>query len=470
MIASRLAALLALAPAAARAAPPLDEAATEAVVADVRALQDDVAAMRALPFRSPVPVSLEDGAQVREHMMADLDDPDHADEVAAFGATLALFRFGPADLDVRKVYADILEESIAGYYDPDDRRLVLVVREGQPFDDGLDRRGPEGVAASHELVHALQDQHFDLWRLQDRDFSDDDVQIALSALIEGDATWSMMLFSTPEIRLMPQLIDLAAELEAFGAGDAAAAPGSALAAAPPLFASSLLFPYVHGLVFARDAWVSTSDFSAIDAAFAAPPLSSEQILHPEKFLTARPDWPTRLRLDERAAALDAAVGVADVGARAEDTNTLGEVGIRWLLESVPEAARAAVTSASAGWDGDRYRVWRGADGGVFGAWATTWDRPSDAREFSEAIRGWVRHARAGGGSHEARAGGWTTWAHDGRAWAVGLDGRDVHVLIDVPEPALGALQASLRDLPRGELRTLDQAAPAKGTAREADGG
>jgi hypothetical protein len=215
--------------------------------------------------------------------------------------------------------------------------------------------------------------------------------------------------------------------------------------------------------------VNSGDFSTLDASFRAPPLSTEQILHPEKYLSARPDWPVRLDLDARATALDGAVGVTEGGPGVVDTNTLGEAGIRWLLETMPSTPRATVARAAEGWDGDRYRVWR-EDAAVFGAWTTTWDRAADAREFRDAITGWVHHASGVQTAGRAVGAGWTAWTQGGRTWAIGVEGRDVHVLIDVPEAAVAGLTGALHAVPRAELRTLDQAGPAKGTAREADGG
>ena len=75
---------------------------------------------------------------------------------------------------------------VQGYYSIKDKTLFL-------YDDIKDNY-QQGVLI-HEMVHALQDQHFDLAKLKSRlhlDKYDDDAELALAALIEGDATFTMI--------------------------------------------------------------------------------------------------------------------------------------------------------------------------------------------------------------------------------------------------------------------------------------
>ncbi|HTF55874.1 MAG TPA: hypothetical protein VK661_01280 [Planctomycetota bacterium] len=106
--------------------------------------------------------------------------------------------------------------------------------------------------------------------------------------------------------------------------------------------------------------------------YARPPESTEQILHPEKYLK-----------EERPAALDMKPLEDFFASRKSDPvyrTTLGELGAAILIESLQEKPRP---EAAAGWGGDRLMAW--AEGGkVLVVWATAWDREEDAREFEDA--------------------------------------------------------------------------------------
>ena len=73
-----------------------------------------------------------------------------------------------------------------GYYDPAAKRLVLFSDVKGSYQKGV---------LIHELVHALQDQHFNLQKLGAKLHQADennDEALALSALIEGDASLAMV--------------------------------------------------------------------------------------------------------------------------------------------------------------------------------------------------------------------------------------------------------------------------------------
>src|SRR5262249_31662498 len=74
------------------------------------------------------------------------------------------------------------DKSLQGYYSPKEKRLYL-------YDD-LSGAYEKGVLI-HEMVHALQDQHFGLQQLHQGAFGSD-AELALAALVEGDATFTMI--------------------------------------------------------------------------------------------------------------------------------------------------------------------------------------------------------------------------------------------------------------------------------------
>src|SRR5262249_43541499 len=111
-------------------------------------------------------------------------------------------------------------------------------------------------------------------------------------------------------------------------------------------------------------------WDALNEAYRRPPLSTEQVLHPEKY-KAKPDPPTAIDLGK----LDVGPGWKELG-----RNVVGEMQLGVLLR------RHGGKNAAAGWDGDRYAVFEGPDGRLGLVWLSTWDSEDEAREF---LRGYV---------------------------------------------------------------------------------
>ena len=127
--------------------------------------------------------------------------------------------------------------------------------------------GPaDRATVAHEAIHALQDQEWDLNALKDAIPDEElDRELALRALVEGDATLGMSMW-----------------ISRFGADLADAEPpdipeGASLEELPPVLAQSLISPYLDGFTFligpfGRHGW------DAVDAIWSRPPVSTEQIL------------------------------------------------------------------------------------------------------------------------------------------------------------------------------------------------
>ncbi|MEM1417134.1 MAG: hypothetical protein AAGH15_19710 [Myxococcota bacterium] len=409
-----------VAPVEAVADPPGSRPATDAEARLLARLLAETETLRGLRFTGPVAFTVQTPRAIAQSLTADLEE-EELEETRFVYATLGLL--DPAT-DVRALLASVVADQVVGYYDTERERLVV-------RDDVLDtlRRPGEGEAQMvlvHELVHALQDQRFGL--PDDEDDLDSDAANAFRGLAEGDATLTMALrgalrsaggLAVAEERRRFVLsrfgerlgaVDTETLLEAF------AAPGQdALADAPTILRTTLVMPYLYGLRFcARLA--SNGDFTRIDAAFRAPPGSSELVMHPEKYLAgegfdaiALPALPS----------LDAA-GWEEV---AEDTLGELELGVFLGRRAGDVIGRGAVDrGAAAGWSGDRLRIYRRGEAGA-AVWLTSWD---DAREASEA---------------EAAVLGART-ERQGRALVVlmGLDEAEGAAVLETLEPALATLQ------------------------------
>lgn len=97
-----------------------------------------------------------------------------------WSAALQLLGLLPLDSDSRSASIDEGSDSIAGYYNPDQRRITLVRRD-EPQNDW------SAVSLfAHELVHALQDQSLGLHELGRRLPQAWDGRFAHDSLIEGE--------------------------------------------------------------------------------------------------------------------------------------------------------------------------------------------------------------------------------------------------------------------------------------------
>jgi hypothetical protein len=337
--------------------------------------------VRGLTARRPVPSGVIGEGALQGKMTEALREDLPPGEMKALEAGLKAFGLLPETLDLASYYPKLLSSQVAGYYDPARRYLALVQREGGLLGKGAgeEESAAEDMVLIHELVHALQDQHFDLQKFAPADPMSD-AATARAALVEGDATLAMMSYMTSvNVEEMPGIAEAMERWMSDPAQIAAAMPdmpgGAELARAPAFIRDSLLFGYLRGLTFSLNA-KKRGGQKLLDYAFSTdPPRSSEQILHPEKWHGRRDDpvvlvWP------------DLSAALVGYGKTAE--GELGEATVATLLrEGMEDDAKA--TAAAAGWGGDRFAVYE-KDGRRILVWLTEWDSEADARELVSAVR------------------------------------------------------------------------------------
>ncbi len=203
----------------------------------------------------------------------------HADEVA-----LKMFGFIPQDYDLRQSTVDLLTEQAAAFYDYDRKRLFLLADSSQ---------SAETVTLSHELSHALADQHFDLGNFMDDTPSNDDENLAHAAVVEGEATWLMMAYTLKQSGKAPEPTPemLRSVVES---SQASMTDYPELKNAPLYIQQSLLFPYTTGTDF-FDAVYRRLGKAAFARVFTEPPVDSAQVMHPELYFShvkaAHPELP-----------------------------------------------------------------------------------------------------------------------------------------------------------------------------------
>ena len=367
-----------------------------------------VVALRGLSSRSKVQRGVLSRTQIGAKLRERVDEEYTAAEVSAETRVLRRLGLLPVGLDYKKLLIDLLMEQVAGFYDPKLKRLYIA--DWLP----LDMQRP---AIAHELEHALQDQHFDLLALTKPIKDDGDRQLAHAALVEGDGTAVMLELQAQSMRLpVEQLPDLVSQL---GEQLLHGAPGQtpAFDGAPTYVRDTLIFPYLEGLRFVM-ALRRGKPWSRIDAAFKQPPSSTEQILHPDRYLS-----------HDEPVLIDAAP-LAQLAPRKEiRRDVMGELGLRILFRTrLPEPQADA---AAAGWGGDRLVAYASDDRPVpVLVDRSAWDTELDAKEAFDAFAalfGKITGAKAAATETSARY-----VDTNGEVWRVERRGADLVVLLGAP--------------------------------------
>jgi hypothetical protein len=324
-------------------------------------IRAEVVAIRGLqPTADVDPVTI-DEAQLRANLEAEFDATYAAAALKDTEDLLITLGLLPPGSSLRAITLDFQGGQVAGYYSPEKDELFVVNRSGVigPVDEST---------YSHEFTHQLQDQHVDLDGLGIDAADQSDRALARLALVEGDATSVQTSWMTANLDAKELGEVFAAALDPVAL--------EALQRAPRYLRDTALFPYQDGLAFVTRL-LANGGYPAVDAAFADPPDSTEQILHPDKYFER--EQPINVTLPQ---ILVGGVGPAWTEA---GQDTLGELILRiWLSEG--GVATADARTAAAGWGGDRIALLRTADGGVGVILRSAWDSAADADEFAAAAR------------------------------------------------------------------------------------
>jgi len=220
------------------------------------------------------------------------------------------------------------------------------------------------MTLAHEYTHALQDQHYDLQKLLPSKSTDDDRDFGVRSLVEGDATISGLLYAQ---RFMSQQ-DYQKMLD-----ESKNAPTDVIDRAPRYIRDSLYFPYEQGVQFVITLGI-LNGYGPINKALHDPPVSSEQILHPEKYTDNPRDLP-------KPVALPPLTDTLGTGWTMPLNGTLGEFDLQVMLE---ENNATDADTAAAGWGGGVYNYYENGDKSL-AIFNTVWDTKKDADEFDIAI-------------------------------------------------------------------------------------
>ncbi len=257
------------------------------VLGQMDEIQQQVMAIRGLDMSTELkrdlmtPEELQD--KVINDFFADYTDEDALQDSKVL-STLGLIEEG---FDLKQFYLDLYSEQIAGYYDSETKDMYVIA--GEKFG------GMERMTYAHEFNHVLQDQNYDLengMKLNE-DYCKEDTEYcaAVSALIEGDSVSAEQAWFIKHSTRQDQQ-DLFSFQEDY--------TSPVYDAAPAYMKEDFLFPYTLGYDFVQGL-IEQGDWAAVDAAYLNPPVTTEMILHPEKYPD---DKPVTVEMPDLAAVLD----------------------------------------------------------------------------------------------------------------------------------------------------------------------
>lgn len=324
-----------------------------------------VARLRQLPERRPTPVSFDDDTTF--HAIADRKAKREAIQPTPIdvpGVQLGLgLIFAARGAGRAPSFGSLHRSQMVAFYDEFTHQVHVRARARQEADVPF--------VVAHELGHALQFQHFRTPEVAN--VTDEDARLARLSLLEGDAMLTMAAFAADEnqLPLSRVLVRVAAGALEASLRDyrSSIEQSPELRAAPPFQRERLTFPYQAGASFVAQVH-RAGGFALVNRLYDSPPVSTEQVLHPEKYLAGEAPVPVR-------------APPAPAGWQVLRSGHVGELLLGAMLDVCNE--RPVSREAAMGWGGDAFTVAsRGEQGSLL--LVTTWDSTEDARQFERAMR------------------------------------------------------------------------------------
>jgi hypothetical protein len=395
----------------------------DSVLDEIDAIQNRVSTVRDLKPTGPISRDLMGRDDLRAYLENSFLEDVTPEEIESNQYRWEILGYIDPGYDLIHAYLEVLTEQVLGFYAIDKKTLYLISEQEH-------LTASDVLTISHELTHALQDQHFDLKANFNARETENDQIMAYQALTEGDAVLSSLLYGR-------QYMSTAQLFDAFQSESAGGS--SVLDTAPLVIRRELLFPYTAGVDFVADRYAD-GQWDAVNRVWENPPQSTEQVLHPAKY--AAGEGPIAVSVPDMAARLGPEW-------RELEENTQGELDWQILIEQFADAPTGA--EAAAGWGGDRFRLLRrDADGALIFAARTAWDSDPDARQFFEAYQRVTRgrHGASLQTSPERTVRTTAELAQRGDRWeaqagaysyAMELDGSRVNLVISTGPAAAGVL-------------------------------
>jgi hypothetical protein len=283
----------------------------------------------------------------------------------------------------------LLSEQVAGQYNQETKEMDVI--QGSGFG------GTERLTYAHEYTHALQDQNYDIENglnySSEACEEDSERCAAIQALLEGDASMLELdwFYNYATSQDLTDIQNFYQDYES-----------PVYDNAPAFLQEDFLFPYVYGQGFVEYLY-DIGGWDAINAAYSNLPVSTEQILHPERYPNDVPNNPDHPDLSP----------ILGDQWRELDSGVMGEWYTYLILAHGRDPnARLDDTEAqiaSDGWEGDIYIVYYNDDEeAVLVIMHTVWESDNDARQFFDAFR---QHSTARFGTPLTSDSNQVNWSH-----------------------------------------------------------
>ena len=336
---------------------------------NVQNIFDQVQIIRDLKTKKPVTVGIKDTKELNSFLIKTFKE-DYPD-VDMKKDYLSLLHFGliKKGTDLKKTFLNLYTEQIAGFYDNKTRELYVI---DNPKITSLE----SSIVISHELTHALQDQYFDLTKFI-KSATTQDKSLARLSLIEGEAMLSSVEYMSKSL-VSGGLESLRAIGELLKNPIGGSFSSDALSQTPGFLVEQMIFPYTEGMKFTSYIKENSGDWAGLNQVYNKPPLSTEQIMHPEKYIAD--EKPVEIKIDEKL--------LKDKNYSFIKKDTLGEFFLlNYFLEYLGEDESK---QASSGWGGDTSILFSDKKDNTLMIYTSVWDTPKDAKEFFDSYKSALR--------------------------------------------------------------------------------
>ena len=317
---------------------------------------------RGLSFFHPIEVEFLSEADFKEEVTSkeeDLTDEDREEIEQATGMLRAIGLI-EGDVDLFKEVNELQGSSVIGLYSFEDERIRI---RGKKLDPAV------RSTLVHELVHALQDQHFDIGKHKEELDEDDEStssETAYDALIEGDASRVETAYRESLNKKQRAALDKA---QAKSSRDSS----QQTADVPEIFKTLLGAPYALGEGMLRLA-IQLDGNDSVDRLFRNPPSTEEHLLDP---------W-TLIEDDQDA--VKVGEPKLDKGDDEFDSGDFGALG--WYVVLAERLPLVDALDAVDGWGGDSYVAFERDDVSCVRA-NYRGDSKRELAEMDSALRKWV---------------------------------------------------------------------------------
>ena len=288
-----------------------------------------------LPAKAPLKKSIRTKPEIRAYLVAEQKKDEPPSKQYVDQRSLEAFGFIPKNFPLESFLLNLLTDQIAGLYDPRTKSFFIA--------DWIPPAEQKPVMA-HELTHALDDEYFHLEKWQKAVQSNDDASMARDAVVEGSALAAMVDYSFEDMHIsIRTLPDISPLIETGMASEMTKDPN--LDKAPVFIRDELLFPYLNGAIFTQQFLKANSGWPDFKKVFENPPVSTQQILHPDLYFKGVK--PRKVTLPHLGSAIPHSW-------KKLDENIVGEFALRELFKQFLGESQAKQFSPM--WAGDRYAL------------------------------------------------------------------------------------------------------------------